>query len=199
MSEAPRRAERLDREASAATPPPRGEPAMVARSPVFAVLALVIAGWFVWDLWPDAAYFFAPRDPVTLGVAGAYHLERARENRLVRIGGELADAVQVTETRTDAQRVVGWIAGTNVIVDRPGPSGPAVFEGRILPARARSEYAEIAAALRARGAPLGDRWLVLRDGDRPRRRWIPVVGMALVLILGAVNLRALARALLSTP
>jgi len=53
------------------------------------------------------------------------------------------------------------------------------------------------AALRQRGAPLSDAWLVLRDGDRPRERWLPVLGAALLGVLVAINLRALLRALTS--
>ena len=53
----------------------------------------------------------------------------------------------------------------------------------------------MAAALKARGAPLEDRWLVLRDGERPRERWLPVLGAAVLLLVLAVNLRALVKAL----
>ncbi len=50
--------------------------------------------------------------------------------------------------------------------------------------------------MRERGAQLGDAWLVLRDGDRPRERWLPVGAAAVLVLLALVNLRALARRLL---
>jgi hypothetical protein len=175
--------------------PPRRESALLARSPAFALLALVVAGWLLFELSPEVAYFFAPRAPIDLGGPGAYALERARPNRLVQVRGELADGVPVTVARTGQGRTVGRLAGTNLLVDRPGRSGPPVFEGRLLPAAARADYAEAVAVLRARGAPLADAWLVLRDGERPGERWWPVLGAAVLLLLVAVNLRALLKAL----
>ncbi len=178
-------------------PPPRRESPLLARSPTFAVLALLVSGWLLWELSGDVAYFFSPRDPIDLGGPGAYRLELARENRLVQVRGELADAVGATVARTGQGRTVGRVAGTNLLVDRPGRGGPPVFEGRLLPAAARADYAEVVAALRQRGAPLSDAWLVLRDGERPRERWLPVLGAALLTVLVAVNLRALLKALTS--
>ena len=87
------------------------------------------------------------------------------------------------------------MAGTNLVVDRPGRGGPPVFEGRILPARMNPDYAAAVAAMKERGAELGDRWVVLRDGDRPRRRWLPVAGSLVLALLALVNLRALVKQL----
>jgi hypothetical protein len=180
-------------------PPPRrrAAAALLSRSPVFAVVALLFCGWFLADFWPDVSYFFSPLEPIDLGAPGAYRLELARENRFAQVRGDLAQAVPVTEARSGAPRTVGRLAGTNLVVDRPGRGGPPIFEGRLLPARGNADYAEAVAAMRQRGAPLGDRWLVLRDGDRPRRKWFPVVGSAILLLLGLVNLRALVKALAS--
>ena len=177
--------------------PPRRESPLLARSPTFAVLALLVSGWLLWELSADVAYFFAPRDPIDLGGPGAYRLELARENRLVQVRGELADAVAAKVARTGQDRTVGRVAGTNLLVDRPGRGGPPVFEGRLLPAASRGDYAEVVAAMRGRGAPLPDAWLVLRDGERPRERWLPVAGAALLLLLVLVNLRALVKSLRS--
>jgi hypothetical protein len=180
-------------------PPPRRASSLLARNPVFAVVAIAFAGWLMWDLWPDVAYHFSSRDPIDLGGPGAYRLERARENRLVQVRGDLVEAVPVTEARSGSPRTVGRLAGTNLVVDRPGRGGPPLFEGRLLPAGARAEYAEAVAAMRQRGAALGDGWLVVRDGERPRRKWLPVVGFAILALLAIVNLRALARRLISSP
>jgi hypothetical protein len=180
----------------AAPPPPRRrESPLLARNPTFAVLALAVSGWLLVALWPDVAFFFSSREAVDLGGPGAYRLEAARENRLARIRGDLAEAVPVTEARSGARRTVGRIAGTPLVVDRPGRGGPPVFEGRLLPASGRADYGEAVAALRARGAALGDGWLVLRDGERPRKRWLPVAGSAILALLALVNLRALVKRL----
>jgi hypothetical protein len=162
-----------------------------------AVLALALSAWLLWDLAPDVSFFFSSRDPIDLGGPGAYHLELARENRLVQIRGELVKAVAATEARSGDARTIGLLAGTNLLVDRPGRGGPPVFEGRLLPEKKRVEYAGAVAIMKQKGAALGDAWLVLRDGERPLRRWLPVLGTALLLLLVAVNLRALARSFAS--
>ncbi len=177
--------------------PPRRESPLLARNPILAVLALAVASWLLWDLSPEVAYFFSSREPIDLGGPGAYRLEQARENRLVQIRGELVETVAVTESRSGRPRTVGRLAGTSLVVDRPGRGGPPVFEGRILPARMNPDYAAAVGAMRERGAQLGDRWLVLRDGDRPRERWLPVVASAVLALLALVNLRALVKHLAS--
>ncbi len=183
---------------AAPAPPPRRERAALARSPVFAVLTAFLAGWLLASLWPDVAYFFSPRAPIDLGGPGAYRLERARENRLVQIRGPLEpNAIPVLQRRDP--RTVGRIAGTNLVVDRPGRSGPAIYEGRLLPAPRRADYQPIVDELRSRGAPVGDGWQVLRDGERPRRAWLPVIGSVLLLGVLGINVRALLRALLRRP
>jgi hypothetical protein len=178
-------------------PAPRREPSILRRSPAFAVLALAVSAWLLAELWPDLAYFAAPLEPIDLGGPGAYALEKARPNRLVQVRGDLSEAVPVTLARTGQARTVGRLAGTNLIVDRPGRSGPPVYEGRLLPAGARADYAEAVRVLASRGAPLGEAWLVLRDGERPRQRWWPVLGGAALALLAAVNVRALWKALRS--
>ncbi|HEY6099044.1 MAG TPA: hypothetical protein VIW03_06425 [Anaeromyxobacter sp.] len=181
-------------DAPALPPPPRRrESSLLRRNPAFAILALAACAWLLWDWWPEAAWFFAPRTPVDLGGPGAYHLSLARENRLATIRGDLVDAVPVTVARSGQARTVGRVAGTNLVVDRPGRGGPPVFEGRLLPAARRADYAEAVAAMRARGAPAMDGFLVLRDGERPRTRWLPVLGSAVLAFLVALNLRALVK------
>ncbi len=172
-------------------PPPRREHPLLARNPAFAVLVVAVAGWLLWDLSPDVAYFLSSTEPIDLGGPGAYHLERARENRLAQIRGELVEAVPVVEARSGTPRTVGRVAGTNLLVDRPGRGGPPVFEGRLLPAKVRGDYAGAVAAMRERGAEIGDAFPVLRDGERPRTRWLPVAGSAVLAALALLNLRAL--------
>jgi hypothetical protein len=175
---------------------PRRESPLLARSPLFAVLVSALCGWLLWDLAPDARYALSSRQPIDLGGPGAWALERARENRLAQVRGDLVEAVPVVVDRTGAARSVGRLAGTALLVDRPGRGGPPVYEGRLLPAAARADYGPVLSALRQRGAPLGDAWLVLRDGERPADRWPSLAGAAVLLLLLAVNLRALLLALL---
>jgi len=187
----------LDGRDAPAPRPPR-ERAQLARSPVFAVLTAFLASWLLASLWPDVAYFFSSRAPIDLGGPGAYRLEAARENRLVQIRGPLdPNAIPVLQRRDP--RTVGRVAGTNLVVDRPGRSGPAVYEGRLLPAARRADYQPMVDEMRSRGAPVGEDWLVLRDGERPRRAWLPVIGSVLLLVVLAINVRALVRALFLRP
>ncbi len=52
--------------------------------------------------------------------------------------------------------------------------------------------------MRAHGATGLDGFVVLRDGERPRTRWLPVAGSAILALLAAVNLRALAKRVTSS-
>ncbi|MFL5262638.1 MAG: hypothetical protein ACJ79L_09615 [Anaeromyxobacteraceae bacterium] len=175
-----------------AAPPPRRRSRFLARNPVFAAVALAACGWLAFDLAPDVLYFFSSSTPVDLGAPGAYRLAEARANRFVRIQGVAAAQVPVTTSRGAERRVLGLL-GTNLVVDRPGAGGAAnVFEGRLLPERAAREYAGVVAALKDRGFGAADGWAVLRDGERPRERWSRPLLSLVVIVLGAVNLRALA-------
>lgn len=177
--------------------PRRG--AGLRRSPVVAVLALALVTMLLWDMWPDVAYFLSSTEPVDLGAPGAYHLDRARPNRLVRIAGAPVASVGGVESRSGAVRRVVAVLGTNLAVDRPGPAAPVavVYEGRLLPASSGAEYAPFVEELRRRGWSTGDRWMILRDGERPRERWGRPVLSALLLVVAAVNLWALRRSLAS--
>lgn len=170
----------------------RGSP-LLARSPVVAVVALAAVSWLLWDMWPEVSYFFSSGEPVDLGAPGAYHLELAVPNRLVRVAGTPVAAVSGLESRGGERRVVGLL-GTNLAVDRPGGAAvAAIYEGRLLPPARSRDYAPFVSELRRRGWTVGDRWLVLRDGERPRARWGRPLLSLLLLALGAVNLRALVR------
>jgi len=175
----------------------RRDSPLLRRSPVWAVPALGLCAWLLWDSWPEVAYFFSPRAPIDLGAPGAYRLQAAIPNRLVRIAGAPAAAVGITDARAKEERSVLGLSGLNLAVDRPGRSTPAaVYEGRLLPAAQRSDYAPAVAALRARGWEAGDRWMVVKDGERPGARWGPPAWSAVLLVLAALNARALWKSLL---
>ncbi len=179
---------------------PAGEPRPPRRSPRFplappvAILALAVIAWLLWDMWPDVSYFLSPRAPIDLGDLRGYRLERARPNRLVRVAGATVGAVGGVASRGGERRRVVGLFGTNRASDRPGGAGPAsLFEGRLLPERSSADYAPFVAELRRQGWRAPGGWLVLRDGDRPGRRWPAVLGAALLALLAAVNLRALVK------
>lgn len=56
------------------------------RVPVMLV-ALGVSGLLLGMLWPDVAYFFSPRTPLTLGAEGAYRYELLESNRYVQVHG----------------------------------------------------------------------------------------------------------------
>lgn len=177
-------------------PPAKRESPLWRRSPVFAVPALLACLWLLWDMWPDVAWYFSSREPIDLGSPGAYRAERAQPNRLVRVAGVPAAQVRASGARGKEERAVLGLSGVNLAVDRPAGAGPTlVFEGRLLPASRALDYGEAVAALRARGWAAGDRWLVLRDGERPRSRIGPVLLSLLLALVAAVNARALLRTL----
>jgi len=177
--------------------PPRRRSPLWRRSPVFAVPALALCVWLLWDLWPEVAYFASSREPIDLGGPGAYRLERARPNRLVRLTGAAAAQVSVTDLRAKEERAVLGLRGINLAVDRPGRAGPtAVYEGRLLPRARAADYAEAVGQLRARGWEAGERWQVLKDGERPRARWLQPLLALVALAIAAVNAWALGRNLL---
>lgn len=176
----------------------RRESPLLRRSPLFAVLTLVVAGWLLSTLLPDLSYFFSSLDPIALGGPGSLRLEAARENRFAQAKGELAEVVSVAEGTKGVTRTIGRLSGTNLLIDRPGLSGPPVYEGRLLPAAGREKYGEVVRILRGRGAPIeGERFWVLRDGERPRSQYSMVLCAALLLTVMGLNLRALARPLMT--
>jgi len=141
------------------------------RSPVLAALVAVACGWLLWDWWPDLGYFLSPTAPIDLGDVRAFHLDRAQANRLVRIAGPLVGTVGGIESGGGRRRVSG-LFGTNLVLDRAaGPSPTTVYEGRLLPSAERDRYAPFVAELRRQGWTPGERWMVLREGERPRTRW----------------------------
>jgi hypothetical protein len=175
-------------------PPKKRESAFLRRSPVFALVMVLASGWLLYDFFPDVRYFFAPTEPIDLGEPGAYHLERARMDRLVQVRGDLREPVSIVEGKS--VRMVGRLAGTNLLVDRPGRDGPPLYEGRLLADKAaRVRYAPVVAEMRKNGTQLGDAWLVLRDGERPRKKLLPIGGSLVLLVLFAINLRALLKSL----
>jgi len=166
------------------------------RSPVLAAAVLAASLWLLWDMRLDVAYFLSSPAPVDLGDVRAFHLDRALPNRLVRVSGPLVGAVGGVEGRAGERRRVSGLFGTNLMVDRPLPASPTtVYEGRLLPAGRRGDYAAFAAELSRQGWRAGDHFMVLREGERPRTRYRePLIALGL-LALASLNVAFLARSL----
>lgn len=62
-------------------------PPSVGVMPPVAALALVAALLMLWLQRQDAAYFFSSKEPITLGVEGAYALDRLASNTYVQVRG----------------------------------------------------------------------------------------------------------------
>jgi hypothetical protein len=173
-------------------PAPARESPLWRRSPLFAAAALAACAWLLWGFAPDVAYFFSPRDPIDLGGPGGYRLEAAQANRLVRVAGAPAARVGISDARGKDERTVIGLRGVNLAVDCPGrPGSLVVYEGRLLPRAEAAYYGEAVAALRSRGWEVGERWLVVRDGERPRARYTAPALALLALAIAAINARAL--------
>jgi hypothetical protein len=165
---------------------PEGEPVRRGwkRSPVLAVSVLLASLWLIWEMRLDVAYFASSPAPIDLGGPGDLHLDRARPNRFVRVSGPLVGAVPGVEGSAGERRRVSGLFGTNLIVDRPAAASPTtVYEGRLLPSSRRADYAAFAAELGKQGWTAGDKFMVLREGERPRARYRePLIALALVAL-----------------
>lgn len=177
---------------------PKPEPPRRAlrRPRALAAAVLGVSLWLLWEVRPDVAYFVSSPVPIDLGDVRALHLERALPNRFVRVSGPIVGAVGGVEGRGGERRRVGGLFGTNLMIDRPAAgSATTVYEGRLLPPSRRADYAPFAAALAQQGWQAGDRFMVLREGERPRSRYRePIIALAL-LALASFNAASLVRAL----
>jgi len=163
------------------------------RSPLLGLLVIFAALWLLWEMRLDIGYFASSPVPIDLGDVRALHLERALPNRLVRASGPLVGGVGGVEGRGERRRVSG-LSGTNLMIDRPASASPTtVYEGRLLPASRRADYAAFAAELAKQGWPVGERFMVMREGERPRARFRePLLALGLVA-LAAFNAAVLVR------
>ena len=163
------------------------------RSPLLAGLAILASAWLLWDLSTDLSYFLSPAAPIDLGDVRTFRLGEARANRFVRISGPLVGAVAGTASGGEQRRVSG-IFGTNLAVDRhAGASPTTIHEGRLLPAARRATYEPFVAQLRRQGWSVGERWMILREGERPRSAWGKPVLAVFLVGLAVFNVRSLVR------
>ena len=162
-----------------------------------AVLCLAGALYLLAREAPDVSYFFARRDPVTLGSEGSYHFDQLRPNVFAQVHGvPLGTAfygvergarivlVPLQDTPLLVRRPVlpteDWVPGK-----RPPPPDPRPFgvRGRLLPLEDVPGYRDAGAQLQAvQGLrPVDGRLWVLREGERPGEDRSPII-IALVLL-----------------
>ena len=146
---------------------------------------------------PDVGYFFARREPITLGTEGSYRFGELRPNVFAQVHGiPLATAFYGVER--GARMVLVPLQDTPLLVrrpllptedwmpgKRPPPPDPRPFgvRGRLLPLDDVPGYRDSAAQLKAvQGLrPVEGRLWVLREGERPGEDRSPLI-IALVLL-----------------
>ena len=169
-----------------------------------AVLCLAGALFLLWREAPDVAYFFASREPITLGSEGSYRFDQLRPNVFAQVHGvPLGTAFYGVErgarivlvplqdspllVRRPVLPTEDWVPGK-----RPPPPDPRPFgvRGRLRPLEDVPGYQDAAAQLRAvQGLrPVDGRLWVLREGERSGEDRSAII-IALVL-LGVAGLNA---------
>lgn len=152
---------------------------------------------------PDVAYFFARREPITLGSEGAYRFDELRPNVFAQIHGvPLGTAfygvdrglrmvlVPLQDTPLLVRRPLlpteDWMPGK-----RPPPPDPRPFgvRGRLLPLEDVPGYRDSAAQLRGVPGlhPVDGRVWVLREGERPGEDRSALIIALVLLGFGGLN------------
>ena len=121
-----------------------------------AVIGILMGLGALWWIAPDIAYFFSPREPITLGTEGDYHLERMEPNRYVQIHGTPTDRAAYSREGDTTMVHVGLV-GTPIMVRRKAlpnedwiPGRPALapdqrpfgVRGRLMPESLAHKYAQ---------------------------------------------------------
>ncbi len=168
-----------------------------------AVLCLAGALFLLWREAPDVAYFFASREPVTLGSEESYRFDQLRPNVFAQVHGvPLGTAFYGMER--GARIVVVPLQDTPLLVrrpvlptedwqpgKRPPPPDPRPFgvRGRLLPLGDSPGYRDAAAQLRAvQGLrPVDGRLWVLREGERPGEDRSAIIIALVLLGFGGLN------------
>ena len=177
--------------------------------PPVAAVALVIAGWLGWTQRDDVAYFFSSRDPIGLGVEGAYRFDRAVSNRHVQLHG--APSIRgAYGLEGDQHFVVIGVQNTPLLVKRkalpteewkPGTTPPApdgrsfTATGRLLSRAAASRW-EDAFAKHDSFGEMSPKWLLL-EGEHPGSDFTAVGVFGLVLAFALINLWLLVRGVIA--
>ena len=169
-----------------------------------AVLCLAGALFLLWREAPDFAYFFASREPITLGSEGSYRFDQLRPNVFAQVHGvPLGTAFYGVER--GARMVLVPLQDTPLLVRRPVlPTEDWVPGKRPPPPDPRPlddvpGYRDAAAQLRAvQGLrPVEGRLWVLREGERPGEDRGPLLIALVLLGFGGLNVVLAVRGLLA--
>lgn len=154
-------------------------PSMGIKWPL-ALLGMATAGFLLWQMRLEVAYFFAPATPVALGSEGNYRLEGLRSNLWVVVHGTptLRGAYFQEEGKT---RVVVGLQDTPLLVRREALEGEAYEVGKTPPQPNQSPFSVRGRLLSRADAPryaagfdtlssMGEvkpEWIILQ-GESPR-------------------------------
>lgn len=179
--------------------------APVGVMPPVAALALVIAGWVIWLQADDVAYFFSSKEPISLGVEGAYRFDQAHSNAYAQLHG--APTIRGAYGLNGSQQfVVIGVQNTPLLVKRnalpteewkPGRTPPPPDQrsftaaGRLL-SRADASRWEDAFAKHESFGELQPKWLLV-EGARPGGDFGAMGWFGLVIAFAAINLWLLLR------
>ncbi|MBX5480960.1 MAG: hypothetical protein IRZ16_03795 [Myxococcaceae bacterium] len=94
-----------------------------------ASVAIVLGVCGLFWVYPDVAYFFSPREPITLGTEGDYHFERLTSNRYAQIHGTPTQVAAYTR-EGDVTMVHLGLRDTPVLVRRAALEGEDWVPGR---------------------------------------------------------------------
>lgn len=169
---------------------------------VLAFSALLLAGFLLYDLRADLAYWFGPGQSVDLGSTGAYHPDRAANNVLAQVQGLPGPVASRFKRYGESYEIIA-VRGTPFIVRRsydgpeqakPDPS-PMTAVGRLLRDDSIPEYEQAFQNLVQKGeaAPANDHLWVLLDGARPRAGLGTPAAIAGILAILGWNAYALVR------
>lgn len=163
-----------------------------------AVIALVFGAAGLWWAWDDVAYFFSPREPITLGTEGDYHFDRLASNRYAQIHGVPTTSAAYARA-SDTTWVHLGLRETPVLVRRPAlptedwvPGRPALppdqrpfgIRGRLLERADAAKYEEGFKILEKVSGVVpkdGKLWILI-EGQSPAR-FTGDFGLAVVLML----------------
>ncbi len=179
-------------------------PAVGVMPPV-AALALIITGWVMWTQRADVSYFFSSRDPIQLGVEGAYRFDQAATNRYAQLHG--APALRgAYGLDGDQQFVVIGVQNTPLLVKRkalpteewkPGTTPPAPDQrsftaAGLLLSREQASRWEDAFAKHEGFGELKPKWILI-EGARPGSDFAAIGWFGLVVAFAVVNAWLLVR------
>lgn len=206
-------------------PPPRDEDrekriaeleTRLSKSPGVGVLppvaAIALAGVIamMWLQRDDLAYFFSPREPIDLGVEGAYRFDLAQSNRYVQVHGVPTSrgaywlerdaafiAIGVRETPLLVRRATfpneAWVPGS--AKGPPPDQRPFAVRGRLLSRADASKYEE-AFKKHDEWAEVGAKWMLMAE-QRPGGDYAGMVWFTVLLAFAGVNVWLLVRGVLA--